>query len=81
MSAEEVTSWEAWLRRNPRGFHWENWVQANLQRAIMATVLGKNTPKLRDLLWKPSEALYITRARAEAQAKAPQRKKRGKAKQ
>lgn len=69
MSAEEAISWQAWLRRNPRGLRWDNWVQANLHRAIMAAGLGgnyKGVPKLAQFLYKPPEPMLASRLREEA---------------
>jgi hypothetical protein len=34
MSAEEFADWQGYLRRHPRGFHWDNWVQASIVREI-----------------------------------------------
>ena len=72
MSAEEFVSWQAWLRRNPRGFHWDNWVQATLARELNRLLpRGKRDrmPKLEEFLYKPPEPLMVGRARAEAKRK------------
>jgi sarcosine oxidase delta subunit len=69
MSAEEFSSWQAYLHRNPRGLKWDNWVQANIHRAIMVAGRAgsaKNVPKLDAFLYKPPEPLIAKRLRAES---------------
>lgn len=72
MSATEVTSWQAWLRRNPQGLRWQNWVQASFMRQLAMVANSGSTkglPKIRDYLWQPPEPLMATRLKAEARAK------------
>jgi hypothetical protein len=69
MSAAETASWEAWLHRNPRGIRWDNWVQANIHRAIMVAGRSgdsKGVPKLDAFLYKPPEPVIVRRLKAEA---------------
>jgi hypothetical protein len=72
MSMEEFVMWQAWLRRNPRGFKWENWVQASLAREIHRTIpraKGSKMPKLDAFLFRASEPLFVERLKREARAK------------
>ncbi len=72
MSAEEFVSWQAYLRRFPRGFAWENWKQATLAREVHRTIprkKGDKLPPLDHFLWKPPEPLLVTRLKKKAKRK------------
>lgn len=71
MPAEEVASWKAFLRRNPRGFEWDNWVQATLHRAMV--ISGRNgseegVARFDKFLWRRPVPLEVERLKADAKA-------------
>lgn len=72
MSADEVVSWKAYLRRRPRGFHWDNWAQASIVRMIDSTKPRQRNdklPKFDDYLFKAPKPLYIARLEREGRAR------------
>lgn len=72
MSAEEFVLWQAYLRRHPSGFHWENWMQAHLVREVnrlLPRKRGDKMPKLDAFLWNPPPPLIAERLRREARTK------------
>jgi hypothetical protein len=77
MSAEEFVDWQGYLRRHPRGFNWDNWVQASIVREIHKSLehrKGYRIPGLKDFLYRPPTPLFDIRERAAAEKK--RRKKR-----
>lgn len=80
MSVEEFVTWQAFLRRHPRGLRWDNWAQATLAREINLTqprTKGARVPKLDLFVWKPPEPLFVTREKDRARRRS-QRKQRAK---
>lgn len=74
MSAQEFVSWQAYLRRHPHGFGWQNWIQAHLAREINRLLprdkkKGDKLPPLDHFLWKPPEPLLATRLKKQAKRK------------
>lgn len=75
MSHEEFFSWQAFLRRYPRGLAWENWAQANLARhidALQPRPKGAKLPAFEKFVWKAPEPLFVGREKENAK----RRKKR-----
>lgn len=69
MSSTEFVSWQAWLRRNPAGWAWENRMFAELKREIASLrprEKGTKLPPLSHYLWKPPEPLFAKRLAREA---------------
>jgi hypothetical protein len=72
MTQDEFVTWCAWLRRNPQGFHWQNWVQAHLAREVNRLIPRKKSdrmPKLDEFLYRPPLPITAERQRNEARAK------------
>lgn len=75
MTQEEFISWQAFLRRHPRGLAWDNWAQANITRHIDAMLprpKGSKLPAFEKFAWKAPEPLFV----ASEKEKAKRRKKR-----
>jgi hypothetical protein len=78
MSAEEATNWKAWLRRNPQGLRWWNWVQASVTQMIDSTkprAKGEKLPRFSTYLYKPPPPLEADRLDRQA-ARRQERKNR-----
>lgn len=74
MSAQEFMHWQGFLRRYPRGFHWENWKQAALAREVNRLLprdpkKGDKLPPIEHFMWKPPEPLFVTRLKKKAKRK------------
>lgn len=75
MSMDEFVTWQAFLRRHPRGLRWDNWAQASLAQLVDATrprKPGTTLPKFDAYVWKPPEPLFV----AAEKDKARKRKKK-----
>jgi hypothetical protein len=70
MDAREIADWQAYLRRRPAGFEWENFIQATLSREIFRLLPTdkKRLPPLDTFLWKPPAPLFVTTEKKKAKA-------------